>query len=189
MKRFVLNELMEGYVVQVRGTSRWSRAIIKVLHSWASHDAMVVRENGELGIGDVQPLRARVTKLADYEKAVEKGEMEIRILAPRDYAHYDGMCAAYWWVTNEVGKLYNFAALPLLFVKAVFGDWFQWSRDLRWDWCTEGVMDAWLEGAQKDYWRKPGDNSKRIRPTPLTTEHRLEEGVFIDVTHECLNPF
>lgn len=185
MKHFVQNELMEGYIVQVRGLkSRWSKAIIRVLGSWASHDAIVVRENGVLAIGDVQPIRARVTSLADYEKAVAKGEIEIRVLSPRNYSHYDGMCAAHWWVTNEVGKIYNFAALPLLLVKALFGDWFQWSRDLYWDWCTEGIMDAWLGGAKQDYWRKDGDTTRILRPTPLTTQHRLEEGVFVDVTEK-----
>ncbi len=127
----------------------------------------------------------RVTSLSDYERAVAAGLWDLRVLSPSDYQHYDGLCASHWWVTHEDGKLYNFIAYPLLYLKALLGDGFQWSRDLTWDWCTEGCMAAWLHGAEKDYWRKAGETAPVIRPTPLTTEHRLSEDVFQDVTANC----
>ena len=188
MKHFVLSELKEGYILQVRHLRRgWGRVIQWTLGSWASHDALIVRtKDGNLGIGDTRPFRARVTELAYYEKLVAAGDIEIRVLAPADYVHYDGICASVWWLEYEQGVFYDFTSYPRLFLKALFGDDFQWSRDMRWDWCTEGCMDAWLDGAQKDYWRKKGYTGK-VQPTPLTTQHRYEDGVFVNVTEQCFN--
>lgn len=186
MKHFVLSELKEGYILQVRHLKHAPFGILiqRTLESWAGHDALIVRQNGELGVGDTRPFRARVTPLAYYERLVWQGDAEIRVLAPADYQHYDGMCASTWWLQHEDGILYDFLSYPRLLLKAVFGDDWHWSRDMRWDWCTEGCMDAWLDGAQKDYWRKKGYTGK-VQPTPLTTQHRYEDGVFVNVTEQC----
>lgn len=185
MKHFVQSNLMEGYILQVRHLQfGFGRLIQRTLKCWAGHDALVVRDNGVLGIGDTLPFRARVTPLVNYEWMVYAGEIEIRVLAPADYDHYDGLCASAWWVQHEDGLWYDFISYPRLILKAIFGDDFQWSRDMKWDWCTEGCMDAWLEGAKKDYWRRPGYIGK-IQPTPRTTQNRMNEGVFKDVTASC----
>ena len=183
MKHFVQSELMEGYILQVRHLHRGVGWLIqRTLGCWAGHDAMIVRLNGELGIGDMRPLRGRVTKLAWYENEVESGNVELRVFAPADYTHNDGLWAGHWWITHEIGVWYDFLSYPRLLLKALFGDDFQWAHDMKWDWCTESCMDAWLEGGKKDYWRKNGYIGK-IQPTPLTTQHRFEEGVFVDVTN------
>ena len=185
MKHFV--NLQPGYIVSSRDLRRVSigAVIHNMLGSWANHDALVIRDRyGDFYIGDMQPLRGRLTSLADYEYAVEIGQIDIRIYKPFDYSEFDGQYASAWWEAHEVGKIYNFLAYPKLFAKAIFGDSFQWSTDLEWDWCSEGAMDAWL-AAGKDYWRKAGDTTPKIRPTPLTLEHRAAEGIFLNITNEC----
>lgn len=187
MKHFDRNSLLEGYILQVRHLKHAPFGILiqKTLKSWAGHDALVVRmATGDLGIGDTRPFKARVTDLVYYEKLVASGNAEIRILAPFDYNHYDGMCASTWWLEHENGVWYDIVSYPRLLLKAILGDDWQWSRDLKWDWCTEGCMDAWLDGAQKDYWRKAGYTGK-VQPTPRTTQNRMDEGIFVDVTSKC----
>lgn len=186
MKYFVQSELREGYVLQVRHLRfGFGLLIQRTLRSWAGHDALIVRKkNGDLGIGDTRPFRARITELSYYEKLVEARDVELRVLVPFDYNHYDGLCASAWWIEHENGVWYDFVSYPRLLIKAFVGDDWTWTRDMKWDWCTEGCMDAWLDGAQKDYWRKKGYIGK-IQPTPRTTENRLRDDVFVDVTSTC----
>lgn len=187
---FIASALLEGYILHVRHLKASpGRLIQKCLGSWGAHDGLCVRTPAGMTIGESVPLRSRLTPLHVYEDQMASGSIEVKILRPAFYSRVEGRVASNHARLYLNDKLYNFAAYPLLAIKCLLGDAWDWSADLEWaDWCTEYAMDAWL-AAGKDYWRKPGDNSKRIRPTPLTTEHRLEEGVFIDVTHECLNPF
>lgn len=186
MKQFVAENLKEGYILHVRHLNRgFGMLIQRTLKSWGSHDGLVVRKNGVLGVGDTVPVRAKVRSFKEYVAWMNEGCVEVKVFAPLGYRQEDGLQASAWWIQNEEGNIYNFLAYPLLLIKAITGDTFQWECDLKWNWCTEGCMDAWLS-AGRDYWRKAGDNTLVIRPTPLTTEHRLKEGIFIDVTGSCV---
>ena len=179
------------------------------------HDAIIVRKGGELMVGELRPPLARCTPLAYYEDAISEGRVRVDVLRPYDYDAVSGNWANHWFMTYSDGrKWYNLAAYALLVWKFL-NDEMGWSADIRWaDWCTESVMWAWLAGPAAadgcrldrwgiplpgelpppgerlhDYWRRADDaETDPLRPTPLTTQHRWDEGRFVDCTPVCLVP-
>jgi hypothetical protein len=160
------------------------------------HDAIYL---GDSEVGDMTPPKGHVTPLADYQYRINAKEIAVQILKPANYDPDFGQAAAHWWRSYEVGRFYAIRSYLYLIIKALKGDAWSWKWDQWGDWCTESVASAWLYGAPVylqhrqpdawgkcwledpgarlcDFWRKAGDTTERLTPTPLTTQHRLEDG-------------
>ena len=208
--RFNRQNLREGYVIHVHHLR--GPGILWRLIQWAlgdgSHDALVIRDplnplligDDGWGIGELVTPKGRLTCLANYEAAIARGQIVITILRPKNYDPAAGIRASDWFIACEVGKKYAWRSYLLLPLK-ILGDWINWPLDVEWqDWCTESCMWSWLKGAggeanafkppalrKYDYWRRPGDTATwLLRPTPLTTVHRLQDGILEDCSQECL---
>jgi hypothetical protein len=161
-----------GDILHVRTHTPLSWAIRRSVHSWGTHDALVVRDNGDLCIGDAAPMKCHCTPLADYQRRFEAGKVQFFVCRPilPDTDDIHGMMASYWWLQNVKGTPYDFGAYPRLFAKAILGDICQRAAGWEWAWyCTESCRDAWRSGAGVDPYQKNN-------PTPRTTEKRIESG-------------
>lgn len=169
-------ELLPGMIVHVKTTAFFGHTIIKVLNSWGSHDAPVCETTEGYKIGDAEPWTAKLHSIEYYEQRMNEDGWEVQFLLPWDYTPAEGRRASDWWIRHVYGTFYDFAAFPRLLFKALFAD--IWTKTAGWEWanwCTEGVANAWKVGAGKYYWKK-------MNPTPRTTEKRLAEGIFVDVS-------
>lgn len=143
-----------------------------------NHDALVVDVCGELMIGDCVPPRCGLVPISDYERALSNGDIyNLSILTVCGATIPQNLAASKWWLLNVNNRPYDMVAFPRLALKAVFGDWFPNAAGLRWaNWCSEGVMQAWRDGANID----PYENNN---PTPLTTLKRRYEQKLAAVAH------
>jgi hypothetical protein len=165
-----------GDILHARTFTPLAWAIRRCVGSWGTHDALVVRDNGVLCIGDAAPMKCHCTPLETYQRRLEAGKVQffvcrpVAVFLPDNQLEISGMMAAYWWIENVKGKKYDFAAYPRLFLKSIFGDICQAAAGWQWAWyCTESCRDAWRNGAGVDPWQKNN-------PTPRTTEKRIESG-------------
>jgi hypothetical protein len=150
---------------------RWWRGGGPLIQYWLGdgcHDGIVIQTPLGLVVGDMVPPRGKLTPLSEYERKADAGDIMVDVLWPVGATDREGLLAGNWWRTHQVGKLYNFAAYILLPIK-IISDQIEWPWDLKWDWCTEGVMWAWKLGAGRDVY-------ENCKPTPYTTEKRWREG-------------
>ena len=147
------------------------------LPCWGCHDGIVLRRGPfEAQIGDSRPFRARPTPLSRYNHMIREGKLSVRIYEVVGAYGLHERRAAKWWAEEVRGTIYDFGAFPLLFTKALLGDWLPTVAGWEWaNWCTEGVMFAYLKGAGLDPWNKRNC-------TPFTTEKREAQGKLRDVT-------
>lgn len=170
-----------GLIIHVRGNRFfWSKAIQKTLGSWGNHDALVLSLPSGVGIGDTEPMRSKVTSLADYEKLMNAGgksRIEVKVYIPEGYTAVLGNNASWYWQQNVKGTMYDFRAYPRLFIKGISKGFFEQvpgigalaRKPAGWEWanwCTEGVCKAWKHAGQIDI-------AGKENPTPLTMEKRV----------------
>ena len=180
MVLFQREHLCPGHILHSRGTSLFSRLIRRAIGSWGSHDAIVVSRGGVLWIGESVSPTARLTALEEYERSAAAGKCKLRVYRPAAGTAALGLAAATWWTDHILNSPYDWPAIPKLLLKGILGDRWGGQAGLEWaNWCTEGVANAWREGAGLDCW-------KNANPTPRTTEKRLAEGALVDVTCWCL---
>ncbi len=142
-----------------------------------SHDGIVIEHDGELFIGDAMPPVCRRTRVWQYQvNLLDNVYYTLRIFRPDHVNNTRRRDAAKWWDDNVCNSPYDTVAFPRLLLKAIFGDWFPQAAGLRWArWCTEGVKDAYKNGAKHDIYENEN-------PTPLTTIKRWKMGEL-----KCLN--
>ena len=140
-----------------------------------SHTAIVVEHDYQLWIGDtVHPL-SKLTPLKEYEAAVASGKCwNLQLFIPANCGRIDQARAAAYWVANIRNRPYDWPAFWRLSLKAIFGDRWKKAAGLEWaNWCTEGVGEAYRNGAGIDVF-------ENLNPTPVTvikrwTERKLRE--------------
>lgn len=71
-----------GDILHARTYTPLAWAIRRSVGSWGCHDALVVRDNGELCIGDASPMKARCTPLADYDRRAAAGKVKFFVCRP-----------------------------------------------------------------------------------------------------------
>ncbi|MEM4360345.1 MAG: hypothetical protein QXT45_07440 [Candidatus Bilamarchaeaceae archaeon] len=184
------NKLLPGDIIHVRGNALFpSRAIRFCLNNnvWGNHDALVIAYNGHLFVGETQPPWSRIVDLDDYNRDIEQGRIEVRVLRVPHATETQRLYASYWWVNNVQGRLYDFAAYPRLIGKCIANGFLNLFRPNRWrelinteagwkwaSFCSEGVADAW---AAAGYDICPGV----ANPTPLHIEIAERAGRLIRV--------
>lgn len=176
----MLPELRPGLILNMSTNSLFGRLIRFVLaRNWEdqracpNHDAIVVEHDGKLWIGESQPPVARLSPIEQYEKEIKSGFIyRLRVLEVTGATKKQERAAADWWLENVKNSPYDYKGIFRLLIKAIFGNWFKSAAGWEWArWCTEGVAEAWKNGAKLDVW---GKNN----PTPLTTLTRLQQGKF-----------
>lgn len=175
------NLIQSGDIVHSFTDLWFPRRIKQALGSWGSHDAIIVRPENELCIGESIHPRATCTPLAEYDAKIARGLTQAIVLRPTGSTPAQGSLAAAWWLQNVLGKPYDWASFPRLMLKCLVGDRCQWPAGWEWAWyCTEGVRDAWRNGPGLDPWQKNN-------PTPRTTEKRFVSGAlsFVWASHPC----
>jgi hypothetical protein len=162
------NLIQSGDILHVRNTHLIGRAI----GSWGNHNAILVRPEAELCIGESTWPRSQCTDLAEYDRRIASGASQVLVLRPTGATPIQGSLAAAWWLRNAQGRPYDLGAYPRLILKSILGDRCPWPAGWNWAWyCTESCRDAWRNGPSLDPWQKNN-------PTPRTTEKRLAEGAF-----------
>lgn len=159
---------------------------------WGNHDALIVGDSaGGYGIGDSEPMRAKINSLEDYEREMSLGNYAVRIFRVKAARREEEIAAADYWVKHINGTFYDFRAYPYLFIKAVFHDYSEKVAGWEWAfWCTEGVARSYRKGPRRGSLVDP---YLKKSPTPLTTEKRA--GLYPDsdspvtleeLTEECI---
>ena len=176
----ILSNLRPGLILNMSTNSFFGRIIRFVLaRRWPNrrecpnHDAIAVEYDGKLWVGESCPPVARLTSIEQYEKEIKSGFIyRLRVLEVIGATQRQERAAAQWWLDNVRNSPYDYRGIFRLLIKAIFGNWIKAAAGWEWArWCTEGVADAWKNGAKLDLW---GKNN----PTPLTTLNRFEEGRF-----------
>ena len=141
-----------------------------------NHDAIVVKRDGQLWIGESLSPVAKLTSIDTYNTYLQTGHVfNLKVLKVVGATAKQERDASHYFEENIVNSVYDYMAFPRLVFKALFGDWIQ--SVAGWEWaffCTEGVRQSYLNGAKLDPWRN-------LNPTPLTTRHRFHEGVLKEV--------
>jgi hypothetical protein len=189
---FDKTKLREGDIVHGRGQSTFSKLIRRLLGSWGSHDAGIVRDllSRELMIGESVSPFAKLTSLSEYEKRVNEGTYEVRVYRVKVSTVADGKRAAACWIVDVLNTPYNWLGIVELLRGILFRGKILLKLCLRkasvkaagWKWahwCTQGWGEAWKRGTPLDPWHK-------TNPTPYTTEKRVEEGVMEDITNQVM---
>lgn len=162
--------LQSGDIVHSTTDAWFSRAIRRALGSWGSHDAILVRPEQDLCIGESVHPKACCTPFADYDSAIASGRTQVVVFRVTHATPAQASLAAAWWLRNILEKPYDWGSFPRLLLKSAVGDLCQWPAGWEWAWyCTEGVRDAWRNGPNFDPWNKNN-------PTPRTTEKRFLSG-------------
>lgn len=169
-------------VLHVWTDSGFSREVCRALGSAGSHDAMFVSSNA-VGESKAWPPFAGVNPLAAYEKKMRAGKVRVAVLRCGALDPILALEVVRTWNAHVRGTFYDFFALPRLWIKNRVADLWP-DKAVGWEWahwCTEGLRDAFrlALGGLVDPWHKEN-------PTPRTTENRLREGEFADVSAECL---
>jgi hypothetical protein len=166
------NLIRSGDILAVRNEHLVGRSIRRAIGSWSNHNAILVRPEADLCVGESTWPRGRCTELADFDTRIAAGTTQVLVLRPTGTSAVQGSLAAAWWLRNAQGRPYDLGAYPRLILKSIFGDRCHWPAGWNWAWyCTESCRDAWLNGPHFDPWQK-------TNPTPRTTEKRLAEGAF-----------
>ena len=166
------NLIQSGDILHVRNAHFIGRAIRRAIGSLGNHNAIFVRPENTLCIGESTWPRSRCTDLSDYDARIATGATQAIVLRPTGATLAQGSLAAAWWLRNAQGRPYDLGAYPRLLLKSVLGDICQRAAGWQWAWyCTESCRDAWLNGPAIDPWQK-------TNPTPRTTEKRLASGAF-----------
>lgn len=176
----ILPELRPGLVLNMSTNSLFGRLIrFALARDWKdsrecpNHDAMVVKHDGKLWIGESQPPVARLTPIEEYEAQIKSGFIyRFRVLEVVGATTEQEEAASEWWLDYVRNSPYDYKGIFRLLVKVIFGNWFKAAAGWEWArWCSEGVADAWRCGGESDPW---GKNN----PTPLTTLTRFKQGKF-----------
>jgi len=166
------NLIQSGDILHVRNDHFIGRAIRRAIGSWGNHNAILVRPEAELCIGESTWPRSQCTDLATYDTRINSGDTQVLVLRPTNATAMQGSLAAAWWLRNAQGRPYDLGAYPRLLLKSIFGDICQRAAGWEWAWyCTESCRDAWRNGPGLDPWQK-------TNPTPRTTEKRLAARAF-----------
>lgn len=187
MKKFNLKNLEQGQIIHVRSSTLFGKMIRKAINvkadpvCWGNHDALVVLDkNEQYMIGESISPRATLTTLEHYEKLMYACNCQVKVFEVVDATKLDMRLVSNYWLTEVLGTWYDWMAFPRLFIKSVIIDILNWDCGWEWArWCTEGVAEAWREGAGRDVWGKKN-------PTPYTTEKRVRSGKLRDVTDKVL---
>jgi len=156
----------------------WPWMIRNTLDSWGNHDAPVLEHAGRLVIGDVVPGGAKLTEIAEYQKAINSGLKEVRVYRVEHVTESDRLWANSWWLENVLGRPYDYLAYGRLLLKAMFGDLFKAAAGWEWAWwCSETCSLMWLAP------NSAGETPWGTRnPTPRTGEKRVVEGKLKDIS-------
>lgn len=177
-----------GAILHVRSSTRYGKLIRRVLGSWGNHDAMNVLDyTDRVVIGEsIHPV-SKHTDYSVYEMRMNVGAIDVKVLLPHDYDRHTGMWAASYWNREIKNSPYDWLGPILIgFYSLSVLVRLLWKKDIHvgheWaNWCTEGLHESYFYGPPggKNYWRKKN-------PTPRTTENRLEDGIFVDVTADAI---
>lgn len=136
-----------------------------------THTAIIVQYRGKYWVGDAQPPVCTLTPLSEYEDAIASGKRwNLQLFVPTKLDKVSQLKAATYWTQNIRNSPYDIPAFGRLALKAIFGDVCQKAAGLEWArWCTEGVQEAYLNGAGVDVFQNRN-------PTPVTVIKRWKEG-------------
>jgi hypothetical protein len=200
---FNREELRDGMVLRVEGSSAFSRMIKAVLYGsggsyWkritsvfrkktpdntfkATHDALIRQYLGvwvacDCLLGD----KAHYTPLTEYEEKVNANKCKVRISDPLSASDEERGKAVNWWHFNVRGKTYDSRGILNLGIKWIAPRWKLRQWEWAW-WCTEGCRAAFAYGASLFLWKKN-------HPTPCTTGKRTdwEHPTFEDVSNRTI---
>jgi len=175
--------LLPGDIVHSYSPGFSGRLIRRVIGSRGSHDAIVCQIGDRLVIGESLFSGGALTSIETYEEHMLEGRRFVSVLRIPNTTKKDRLAASNWFRGHAAGMPYDYWAYPRLLAKAVFGDWIPSQAGKEWAWyCTESCRAAWAipgMSANFDVWHKNN-------PTPRTTEKRLEAGMLIDVSEQCL---
>ena len=154
-----------GFWIRVATKGRWN------------HDAIVVRHEGRLKIGDaLMKSGCQLTEITEWERLCFEKRIRIIVLRPTFATPEQGELAAQWWLDHVRGHDYDRVAIWRLGLKWLVGDWLSGKVGLESNFfCTEGVRDAWQKGGKINPWW-PETN-----PTPGTTFKRFKVGTLVEV--------
>ncbi len=180
MLRFDKTRLQPADILHCWGVT-WASRLIEWGLNDGSHDALAIPFERDWYAGDALPPRCTLTSLDQYETEMNaERPLIVAVYRVPEAAAWQRADAAQWWVSNVLGRPYDFSPYFKIILKklgspfsAKIANW-QWA-----DWCTEGGADAWKFGGGIDVWRKKW-------PTPLTTQKRVEQGRLLNVTQECV---
>jgi hypothetical protein len=136
-----------------------------------SHDAIVIKHDNKLFIGDAVYPQCRRTTIWQYQVwLLDKKIYNLRVFEVHEISRMRQAMAAKWWDDTVANSPYDWPAYFRLTLKAIVGDWFPRAAGLRWArWCTESIKDAYAMGGCYDFY-------ENANPTPLTTIKRWKEG-------------
>ena len=151
---------------------------------WGSHDGLVLPWfNAPPKIGDAEFGGCEMHDLTWYEDQLDKAAFQIKIFRPVAWTPDKGEAAGEYWIQEINNTPYGVLFFPRIILRCVFGEHFEWAHNLREHFCTQGVMEAWRDGAHEDIY-------ENNLPTPLHTEKRLVKAFGVqtleDVTTEYL---
>lgn len=144
------------------------------------HDFLVINYGGNWYAGDQRIPRARLTQMSYWEGRMSRGEVAIQFLWPVCATERQGLLAANWWREKcEAGWRYSWQSYGWLWITLV-NEEFDLPFDLEASYCTEGIEDAFTEGAGLSIYSK-------AHPTPYTTWKRHAiQGLFRDDSREVI---
>jgi len=144
-----------------------------------NHDAIIVRQRGQLCIGDsLMGRECQLTVPIEWEQGCQKHGHKLIVLRPAAATAEQGETAAQAWLDSVWGTPYDKVALYRLFLKKIFGDWLPGQVGLETHFfCTEGVALAWkCVAGYVSPWSPATANE-----TPGTTCRAWRTGSFVEV--------
>ena len=196
--QFIRENIKPGYQLLAHTDTVFGWMIRKVLGSDSTHDALICAVGRELQcaefhspvqtlmVGDAQPPVATLHPLSYYEGKINAGKWRIKVIRPVRWSDKYGDVASEEWLLRVHNSPYDYWAFWRSLVWRCMFKWWPAIQGKDWAWyCTEGVRKASMAATEIafseviDFW-------KNQMPTPRTTEKRLAEGVFVDVTSECV---
>jgi hypothetical protein len=179
---FDTSKLQPGDVLAVRNNSGWfAKGIRAVLGSYTNHNAMIVPYGSTYRIAEAVQPKSTVTKLADYETAIEMGEYVVRVWRLRKMSEAKRAATAEYFVNNLLGIKYPLSVGRLWVMRFVNSLPWKIHHD---NWCTALVVRA-LQAQDTNCLDRP-DGKKKRNWTPRSLENRFVAGLFLDVTRDCL---
>jgi len=179
MIRIDLTQLMPGDIIALRSLTSYGKLIRAVLGSYTNHNGLAIRKEGCWYIGEaVEPI-SRLTTVHAYEAEVNAGA-KLRVWRVPNVTPEIREQVARYFMEHLIGKKYPLSVVRLWVFR--FVNSLPW--EIRGDWCTRLVWDAWGTVGPEIFDRPDGKRKKN--PTPRTLENRLVAGIIRDVTDQIV---
>ena len=148
------SDSLTGLLISLRIGGEYCKLTGDVRGNCPSHTFIIVEHDGQLWIGESVRPKSQWTPFAEYERRLAAGEIRnFQLFEVHDISRLRQGVAAEWWNDNIHNEFYDVPILDNPFKH----------------WCTEGVADAYAQGAAYDIL------DDRF-PTPVTPIRKWKEG-------------